>query len=302
MEQSRPPWDPMDDIATVLYTPEQIRERVAAMARAVEADYQERLEQDRRWSLAVISVLRGAIFFVTDLVRELQLPVTLDFIAVSAYGTSGRARIIKDLEDDIQGRDVLVVEDIIDTGLTLSYLLSQLRARQPRSLTIATLINRSGLRLAPDLPLKHAGFDVPGEFVVGYGLDYQERYRNLPFIGVLRSEVMADARPQPQFAHPSEAEFARLLDFYRIRWQYEPRTFVLRTDSAGRVEVGFSPDFYLPDFDLYVELTTKKSHLMDRKRRQIEAVMQLYPDVRVELVDRSDFAMLALKLQARDRA
>lgn len=107
------------------------------------------------------------------------------------------------------------------------------------------------------------------------------------------------AAEPPRFAHPSEEEFARLLDFYGIRWQYEPRTFVLRTGEEGQVEVGFSPDFYLPDFDLFIELTTKKPHLMDRKLRQVEALRAQYPEVQVKLLDRDDFEVLALKLRAR---
>lgn len=107
------------------------------------------------------------------------------------------------------------------------------------------------------------------------------------------------AGDRPTFAHPSEEEFARLLDFYRIKWEYEPRTFVLREDEEGNVEVGFSPDFYLPDFDLYIELTTKKSHLMDRKLRQVEALQKQYPDIHIKLMDRADFEILAIKLKAR---
>lgn len=296
------PRDLRADLAQVLFTEDQIHRRVLELAGAINADYAAHAERDPHWSLAVVSVLRGAVFFVTDLVRAINQPVTLDFMAVSAYGTSGRVRILKDLEDDIQGRDVLVVEDIIDTGLTLRYLLTQLAARQPRSLAVATLIDRSGMRLARDLPLRYSGFDVPEAFVVGYGLDFQERYRNLPCIGVLKPEVMAEAREQPRFAHPSEAEFARLLDFYRIHWEYEPRTFVLRTSADGHVEVGFTPDFYLPEFDLYIELTTKKPHLMDRKLRQMESLRQQNPALQIELVDRADFEHLAQKLKGRERS
>lgn len=293
-------WDPQSDIAEVLYDEEAIQQRVRDLAEQINQDYQDRWQENPRWSLAVISVLRGAVFFVSDLVRHLRIPVTLDFMAVAAYGTRGRVRIIKDLEDDIEDRDVLVVEDIIDTGLTLGYLLTQLKARSPRSLTVATLIDRSGLRLLQDLPVRYAGFDVRDKFVVGYGLDFQERYRNLRYIGVLKDEAMAEEVPRRRFAHPSEADFAKLLEYYRIRWVYEPKTFVLREDEEGKAQVGFSPDFYLPDYDLYIEVTTKKPHLMNRKLRQVEAMRRQFPTVRIELVDRADFDMLAKKLKGRE--
>lgn len=293
-------WDPNSDIAEVLYDEATVQQRVGELAERINQDYLPRWQENPRWSLAVISVLRGAVFFVTDLVRHLQVPVTVDFMAIAAYGTRGRVQIIKDLEDDIEDRDVLVVEDIIDTGLTLGYLLTQLKARSPRSLTVATLIDRSGLRLLQDLPVRYAGFDVRDKFVVGYGLDYQERYRNLRYIGVLKDEVMADEPARARFAHPSEEDFAKLLEYYRIRWVYEPKTFVLREDEEGRTQVGFSPDFFLPDYDLYIEVTTKKPHLMTRKLRQVEAMRRQYPDVRIELVDRADFEILAKKLKARE--
>lgn len=294
-------WDPRDDIADVLFDEAAVRSRIDALAEAITAAYLPRFHADPRWHLSVVTVLRGAVFFATELVRRVRLPVTMDFMALAAYRAPGRVQILKDLEDDIQDQDVLVVEDIIDTGLTLRYLLSQLQARQPRSLTVATLIDRSGLRLAPDLPVRYRGFEVRDLFVVGCGLDYQERYRELPFIGVLKDEVMTQRAARPRFAHPSEEEFAQLLEFYRIRWEYEPRTFVLREDENGNVSVGFSPDFFLPDFDLYVEVTTKKPHLMNRKLRQVEAMHRQYPDVRIELLDRAGFEVLAKKLKARER-
>lgn len=293
-------WDPMSDIAEVLYDEEVIQQRVRDLAEQINQDYLPRFQENPRWSLAIISVLRGAVFFVTDLVRHLQIPVTLDFMAIAAYGSRGRVQIIKDLEDDIEDRDVLVVEDIIDTGLTLGYLVTQLKARSPRSLNVATLIDRSGLRLLQDLPVRYAGFDVRNKFVVGYGLDFQERYRNLRFIGVMKDEVMAEEPPRVRFAHPSEEDFAKLLEYYRIRWVYEPNTFVLREDETGKTQLGFSPDFFLPDYDLYIEVTTKKPHLMSRKLRQVEAMRLQYPHVRIELVDRADFEMLAKKLKARE--
>ena len=292
-------WDPTANISEVLFDAAAIQQRVQELGREITADYLPHWQRDPRWSLMLISVLRGAIFFVTDLARALRVPATVDFMAITAYGGTGRVRILKDLEDDIQDRDVLVVEDIIDTGLTLAYLLSQLRVRKPRSLAVATLIDRSAVRLVHDLPVKYTGFDISSPFVVGYGLDYRERYRTLPFIGALKDEIIAEKDDGPRFAHPSEEEFARLLDFYRIRWEYEPRTFVLREDDRGQVKVGFSPDFYLPDFDLYIELTTKKPHLMNRKLRQVEALRAQQPGLQVELLDRADFEVLAKKLQAR---
>jgi len=293
--------DPRMDVAEILFDEAAIQQRVRELADAITADYGPLWQQEPGWSLAVVTVLRGAVFFATDLVRAIRLPVTLDFMALASYRAPGRVQIMKDLEDDIRDRDVLIIEDIIDTGLTMSYLLTQLRARQPRSLTLATLINRSGLRLAHELPVRYAGFDVRDLFVVGYGLDFRERYRDLPFIGVLRDEVMAEPVRTTRFAHPSEEEFAQLLEFYRIRWEYEPRTFVLREDENGNVSAGFSPDFYLPDFDIYVEVTTKKPHLMSRKLRQVEALRLQYPNVRIELLDRAGFDVLAKKLKARER-
>ncbi|MFZ5813965.1 MAG: hypoxanthine phosphoribosyltransferase [Bacillota bacterium] len=293
-------WDPQSDIGEVLYDEETIQNRVRELAEQITLEYLPRWQENPRWSLAVISVLRGAVFFVTDLVRHIRVPVTVDFMAIASYGSRGRVQIIKDLEDDIEDRDVLVVEDIIDTGLTLGYLLTQLKARSPRSLTVATLINRSGLRLLQDLPVRYAGFDVRDKFVVGYGLDFQERYRNLRCIGVLKDEIMAEEPKRVRFAHPSEEDFAKLLEYYRIRWLYEPKTFVLKEDEEGKTQVGFTPDFFLPDFDLYIEVTTKKPHLMTRKLRQVEAMHHQYPDVRIELVDRADFEILAKKLKARE--
>jgi hypoxanthine phosphoribosyltransferase len=299
LTMSSTPTDLTGDIAEVLFTEERIAQRVAELAATITTDYLPRWQADPGWSLCLVSVLRGSVFFGCDLARALRLPVTMDYMAVASYGSSGRVQIVKDLQDDIQGRDVLVVEDIIDSGLTIGYLLSQLRARQPRSLAVVTLIDRSGLRLVHDLPVPYTGFDVKDLFVVGYGLDFRERYRNLPFIGLLREDVMAETTEPRRFAHPSEEDFARLLDFYRIKWEYEPRTFVLRENEDGTVKVGFSPDFYLPEFDLYIEVTTKKPHLMNRKLRQIEALRLQHPGLRIELMDRADFAHLAKKLKPR---
>lgn len=192
MPSTRKTWDPQSDIGEVLFNSEAIRARVQELAAGITADYLPVWRAEPEWSLLLVSVLRGAIFFVTDLARALGIPTTIDFMAISRYGRSGtgKVRILKDLEDDIQGRDVLVVEDIIDTGLSLGYLLGSLQARHPRSLAVATLIDRPGLRIVQDLPVRYTGFAIGETFVVGYGLDFRERYRDLPFIGVLREEVM----------------------------------------------------------------------------------------------------------------
>lgn len=292
-------WDPRPDIADVLFDEVAIHRRVQELADAITADYLPQRQGNPRWNLMLVAILRGSVFFVTDLAQAIRLPCSLDFMAVASYGASGRVQILKDLQDDIKDRDVLIVEDIVDTGLTLAYLLSQLRARQPRSLAIATLVDRAGFRIMPDLPLKYVGFEVSDAFIVGYGLDFRERYRNLPFIGVLRDEILEES-DHPRFAHPSEEEFAALLEFYRIRWQYEPRTFILREANGHKSEVGFSPDFYLPDLDLYIEVTTRKPHLMAKKIKKVAALRAQHPEVHVELMDRSDFELLAKKLKARE--
>jgi hypoxanthine phosphoribosyltransferase len=142
----------------------------------------------------VVGVLKGVLFFMADLLQALTIPVEMDFIAVSSYSAASRqqgvVRVLKDLEASIDGRHVLFVEDVIDTGLTLNYLLNNLRARQPASLEVCTLFNKPDHRLI-HIPIKYKGFDLPDRFVVGYGLDYREKYRNLPFIGLLKAEILA---------------------------------------------------------------------------------------------------------------
>jgi hypoxanthine phosphoribosyltransferase len=168
----------VSDLASVLYGEDEIRARVGELGRDITRDYAGR-------SPVLISVLKGGVVFLSDLFRAIQLPVRIDFMSISSYGAgaegSGVVRILKDLDQDIGGEDVLVVEDIIDTGLTLSYLLSALRARDPKSLEVCTLLDKS-VRRIPPLEIRYRGFDCPDSFVVGYGLDYRERYRNLPFI------------------------------------------------------------------------------------------------------------------------
>lgn len=176
------------DIERVIFTEEQIRERVAELGAAISVDYADT-------SVLLITVLRGAALFVADLAREITTPVEIDFMAVSSYGTStkssGVVRILKDLDEGIEGRHILVVEDILDTGLTLKYLLRNLASRKPASLEVVTLLSKQGKQRVP-IDCKYVGFDVPDEFVVGYGLDYAELYRNLPFIGILKPEIYAD--------------------------------------------------------------------------------------------------------------
>jgi hypoxanthine phosphoribosyltransferase len=183
---------PADDIAEVLLTREQIAARVTDLGRDISRDYADR-------SPLLISVLKGAVFFVTDLSRAIEIPVSLDFMAITSYGSaraqSGVVRLIKDLDVEITGRHVILVEDIIDTGLTAGYLLRLLQARTPASLRICTLLDRPRRRILTALPIVYRGFEVPDRFVVGYGLDYRERYRQLPFIGVLKDTVLQEAEP-----------------------------------------------------------------------------------------------------------
>jgi hypoxanthine phosphoribosyltransferase len=177
------------DIASTLVTEQAIREKTAELAAQIAADYPaDRSDSD----LLLVGVLKGAVMFMTDLARALPVPVQLEFMAVSSYGSatssSGVVRILKDLDRDISGRDVLIVEDIIDSGLTLSWLLKNLESRQPASLQVCTLLRKPDA-VKVDVPVKYVGFDIPNEFVVGYGLDYAERYRDLPFIGTLNPAV-----------------------------------------------------------------------------------------------------------------
>ena len=178
------------DIASVLITEDAVREKMAELAEQVGKDYLERCAPPN--DLLLVGVLKGAVMFMTDLARALPLPVQLEFMAVSSYGSatssSGVVRILKDLDRDIAGRHVLIVEDIIDSGLTLSWLLGNLESRRPASLEVCTLLRKPDA-ITVDVPVRYVGFDIPNEFVVGYGLDYAERYRDLPFIGTLHPAV-----------------------------------------------------------------------------------------------------------------
>lgn len=173
------------DIQQVLYSPEEIQDCVRKLARAIAKDY---LGRDP----LLVGVLKGVLFFMSDLLREIHIPVEIDFIAVSSYSAEARdlgfVRMVKDLDIPISNRHVLFVEDVIDTGLTLNYILDNLRARKPASLEVCTLFDKDEHRLI-DIPIKYKGFQLPDKFVVGYGLDYRERYRNLPFVGLLKADV-----------------------------------------------------------------------------------------------------------------
>lgn len=173
------------DIARVLLTEEQIRERVAELGAEIGRDYRDQ-------PILLVAVLRGAALFVADLARGIPCPVEIDFMAVSSYGlatkSSGVVRILKDLDELIEDRDVLLVEDILDTGLTLKYLLKNLASRHPKSLEVVTLMSKKDKQRVP-IDCRYVGFEVPDEFVVGYGLDWCEKYRNLPYVGVLKPEI-----------------------------------------------------------------------------------------------------------------
>ncbi len=176
-------------IGKTLVSSEEIQAKLAEMGEQITRDYAGR-------SLLFVGVLKGAFVVMADLARHVGLPLEFDFMAVSSYGaatkTSGVVRILKDLDHDLEGLDVLLVEDIVDSGLTLKYLLKNLAARKPASLEVAALLRKTGLQKVP-LDLKYVGFDIPPEFVVGYGLDYAERFRNLPYVATLKPSAYGDA-------------------------------------------------------------------------------------------------------------
>jgi hypoxanthine phosphoribosyltransferase len=173
------------DIQEVLFTPDQIQLRIAALGDEISRDYQDR-------EVVLVCVLRGAVVFLADLLRALRVPAAVDFMAISSYGSDTRStgvvRILKDLDDSIESKHVLVVEDIVDTGLTLNYLIDNLRHRNAASVRICALLDKPARRRA-EAHLDYVGFTVPDAFVVGYGLDYAQQYRGLPFIGILKPEV-----------------------------------------------------------------------------------------------------------------
>jgi hypoxanthine phosphoribosyltransferase len=188
--------DAMDvgaDLKQVLIPAERVRERVTELAAQIDADYAGR-------ELLLVGVLKGAVMVMADLARAIRLPVQMDWMAISSYGSgtrsSGVVRILKDLDADICGRHVLVVEDIVDSGLTLSWLMGNLRSREPASLQVCVLL-RKPAAVQMDVEVAYTGFDIADEFVIGYGLDYAERYRNLPFIGTLAPHVYGGERTGP---------------------------------------------------------------------------------------------------------
>jgi hypoxanthine phosphoribosyltransferase len=173
-------------VGEILIEADVLQARITELGAEVSREYEGR-------DLLLVGVLKGAVFFMADLMRELTVPCEIDFMAISSYGagtdSSGVVRILKDLDANIAGRDVLVVEDIIDSGLTLSYLMRSLKARKPASLEICALLTKPGRREI-DVPVKFVGFEIPNRFVIGYGLDFAERYRNLPYVAVLHPDLI----------------------------------------------------------------------------------------------------------------
>jgi hypoxanthine phosphoribosyltransferase len=176
-------------VGEILIDEDALSSRVAELGNEVSVDYQGR-------DLLLIGVLKGAVFFMADLMRHITVPCEVDFMAISSYGdstdSSGIVRILKDLDINIEGRDVLVVEDIIDSGLTLSYLMRNLESREPASLEVCALMTKPARREI-DVPVRYIGFEIPNRFVVGYGLDFGERYRNLPYVAVLSDDLIPES-------------------------------------------------------------------------------------------------------------
>lgn len=174
-----------DDIRAVLVSEQQLKDKVAQLGAQISQDY---VGKD----LVLVSILKGAVVFMADLMRAVTIPCSIDFMVVSSYGagttTTGLVKIIKDLDSDLSGKDVLIVEDILDTGVTLSNLVPMLKMRDPNSVRICAILDKPSRRRA-DIQADYIGFQVPDEFVVGYGLDYDEKYRNLPYVGVLKPSV-----------------------------------------------------------------------------------------------------------------
>jgi hypoxanthine phosphoribosyltransferase len=174
-----------NDIKEVLYNEDELKDKVRQMGARISKDYLGK-------ELIIIGVLKGSVIFMSDLLKEITIPCKMDFMAVSSYGnsteTSGVVRILKDLDFEIQGKDILIVEDIIDSGVTLKYLMKYLSGRKPNSLEIVCLLNKPDRRKV-DIDVKYLGYDVPDHFLVGYGLDFAEKYRNLPYVGILKEEI-----------------------------------------------------------------------------------------------------------------
>lgn len=175
----------LQDIKEILFSEEVINAKIKELAGRISDDYKGK-------DLLVVGVLKGSVIFAAELIKNITIPCEIDFMAVSSYGTSsettGIVRILKDLDHEVSGKDIIIVEDIVDSGVTLSYLTKYLKARKANSIEIVTLLNKPARR-KKDIYVKYIGYDVPDEFIVGYGIDYAEKYRNLPFIGVLKPEV-----------------------------------------------------------------------------------------------------------------
>ena len=178
-----------DDIERILFTQEELREKVAAMGKQISEDYQNASED-----VFCVGILKGAVVFYTDLVRSISLPVQFDFMIASSYGnetsTSGSVKLLKDLDYDVEGKHLILIEDIIDSGTTMQYLMRILRERRPKSIKLCALLSKPSRRTA-DVHIDYLGAEVPDEFLVGYGLDYAGTYRNLPYIGILKPAVYA---------------------------------------------------------------------------------------------------------------
>lgn len=177
------------DIDHILVSEEELKAKVAELGAKISADYEGK-------DLLLVSILKGAVVFMADLMRAVTIPCGIDFMVVSSYGgantsSTGLVKIIKDLDQDLSGKDVLIVEDILDTGITLSHLMPMLQMRKPNSLRLCTILSKPSRRKA-DIEPDYCGFEVPDEFVVGYGLDYDEKYRNLPYVGVLKPEIYSN--------------------------------------------------------------------------------------------------------------
>ena len=177
----------LDDIEEVLLSSEEIHKKIEELGRCISADYKDK-------NLLMVSILKGSVVFMADLMRQITVPARIDFMSVSSYGTgiktSGVVKITKDLDVPLEGYDLLIVEDILDSGLTLHYIIEILKSRKPRSVSICTLLDKPERRKV-EVRTDYLGFNIPDKFVVGYGLDYAEKYRNLPYIGVLKPSVYA---------------------------------------------------------------------------------------------------------------
>ena len=191
-----------EDIEEVLLPSEIILAKVKELGKLITADYRDK-------NLLLLGTLKGAVPFIADLARAIDLPLEIDYMAISSYGnsteSSGVVRILKDLEGPVQQKNVLIVEDIVDSGQTLHYLMDVLRQRRPMSLRVCTLLDKGRERVKP-VELDYTGFQIPDRFVVGYGLDYAQRYRNLPYIGILKPSVYEDQTARPETLHKSPAE------------------------------------------------------------------------------------------------